>query len=206
MKTYWQLLLTLGLVLVPSWAAAQPARARFANSERRSAPVILTWNVELEREHREWRSSREAARKAVLGKAQQRLAEWLRERYPYSSLVPSEDFIDKHIAKEGIQVKEEEEIEGERLYSARVKLTVTPEVQRMLFTKVEQDAAQTINREAWQRQYLLGKGLLFLIALAATAAGYFHLDDRSQGFYTRPLRLAALAVLAVAGYGIALLP
>ena len=53
MKTYWQLLLTLGLVLVPSWAAAQPARARFANSERRSAPVILTWNVELEREHRE---------------------------------------------------------------------------------------------------------------------------------------------------------
>jgi hypothetical protein len=185
----------------------------FSSSERRSAAGPLVWNnIQLDKDKNEWATSEERAEKAVLEKAQRTLSAWLQERYPGSSIQPSLAFIKEQLAKhnEKVHIRPEDEVpvDGEQVqrYSASVKLILDGEAQRKLQSEVEKQFVALRAEASWSREWLLMKGLLFLIAVAAAATGYFHFDDRTQGYYTTPLRAVALAAIALAGYGITLLP
>ena len=181
-----------------------------AHSERRSAPVTLAWDVRLEKDKNEWTTSEERAKTSVLEKAQRRLGEWLREKCPGCSFLPKVEFIERYVAKEGVKVQPEDDVDvdGEKVkrYSASVKLQLDADAQRKLLSEVDKQMDALRSEVTWSREWLLLKGLLFLIALAGAGAGYFHFDDRTQGYYTKPLRIVAVAAVVLAGYGITMLP
>ena len=60
------------------------------------------------------------------------------------------------------------------------------------------------HERVWERQGLLARILAGLVVLLLVTAGYLRLDEASGGYFTRALRLAALAVVAVAALVLAL--
>jgi hypothetical protein len=208
------LLTAILLCLLPTAAFSQSRL--LSASERREARRTIVLKVELA-DRRTWGTSEQGARQNVLKKAQDELAEWLRKQSPYYSFKPSLEFIERELLRktdgnnEGVLVKVEEVVEVDndekhRLYSAQVDLHLTPEVQDKLRKEAERFVDVQRAHEAWSRQWPLFKGLLLLVAIATAVGGYFNLDDRTQGYYSKPLSLVAAAVVLAAGYVITLLP
>lgn len=204
---YRNLLLTALLALYP--AAAYSQSAMLAASERRDAPKTVLLTVRLDKTE-DWRTSEQGASQSVLAKAQDVLADWLRKQPPYVSFRPTVDFIERELLKEGVhtEMRDEVVLDGEkrRLYTATVNLHLTPSAQDKLRKEADRYADSLRAREAWHRQWPMFKVLLFIVAVAGAIGGYFHLDDRTQGYYSKSLRLAAIAAVALVGYGIVLLP
>lgn len=202
------LLLTALLLLSPAVALGQPGL--LSASERRDAPKTVILTVRLDKAE-DWRTSEQGASQSVLAKAQDVLADWLRKQPPYVSFRPTVDFIERELLKEGIHTQMRDEVvldggEKRRLYTATVNLHLTPRAQDALRKEADRYAESLRAREAWHRQWPMFKVLLFIVAIAGAIGGYFHLDDRTQGYYSKSLRLAAIAAVALVGYGIVLLP
>jgi hypothetical protein len=214
-------LLVLASLVCPTlaWAGQNPPGGRihvhkgdslFSGGERREARPIEPVEHTVELHKSKWRTTQDAAREDVLKEAQVWLGQWVREQVPGSNYVPDLKFLETEILveKPRVTVGETVEVDGtkEKRYNAIAQLRLTPDLQRQILRQAERQLEKLRSEEAWSRQWLLLKGMLFLMALAGSAAGYFHFDDRTQGYYTKPLRIAAVAVLAAASYGIALLP
>jgi hypothetical protein len=82
-------------------------------------------------------------------------------------------------------------------YRVEALVGVTPaQRQRREMVGLDQEA-RTLGRLA-----LLARVLAGLLALLAVAAAYLRLDEATKGYYTGRLRLAALALLGLAGFGL----
>jgi hypothetical protein len=104
--------------------------------------------------------------------------------------------------KFGIDLSSEElksEIGDKQFWVAEVQLNLTREIKEDLLYKLRLD-------EAKQRQWWMAKLMLAALALFGTLGLYYRFDERTKGYYTNWLRVGALAMLALAGYGIVHLP
>jgi hypothetical protein len=132
------------------------------------------------------------AEQVALGKARTEVVGYLREHYPALHWTPSPDFLSQHrmIRLEGSA--EEKTIQGEVVQVAHARAEITSQSLREIreFARVELKQ---------QRQVLTAKGLGAVVALLVVFAAYLRLEDLTRGYYTRLLRLTALALLVLVG-------
>jgi hypothetical protein len=169
------------------------------------------------------RTGREAALEDALHVADEKLAEYLRSIRPESDWPQSllrayvlrlydDSKADTLALEEGAREqlkarfdydlpdsKDLSDLGDKKLYISKVGLNLTREFRDELVYKLRLD-------EAKQRQWWLAKALLAALALCATVGLYYRFDERTKGYYTNWLRVGALALLAIAGYGIVHLP
>ncbi len=178
------------------------ARSPVASKEPNSRVI----RVELEEANKEWRSTKEAAEQEVMQKACRQVAALVREVKPDSQWAPSVDFVQKRLIRRPVEAKLEtlqpsvaEDVGTPHMYSASVELEIRPDAAEEIILKLRHE-------EARERQLALLKPMLAILALLATVAGYYRLDDVTKGYYTNWLRVSAAGALVLAVYGIRLLP
>jgi hypothetical protein len=174
----------------------------------RTGSSVWKRTVQLEKDKHEGKRTRELAELAVLEKARLELANLVRQIKPDSRWIPSIQYIKSHLVKpksSGLNpeiIPEEGELESGEPYT-----TYLATVELEMSSRVRDDILRQIRYgDARERQWVLGKVLLAILSVIGTAAGYFQLEDRTKGYYTAWLRLAAAGALAAAGFGIAHLP
>jgi hypothetical protein len=144
----------------------------------------------------------------VLSNADDRLRLYLREQRPNSDWSkkqlrevvlkmwnPTKSQADTELTEE----ERREQLDGKQFWVMEGELLLTAPIKEEISRKLRFE-------EAKRRQWWVTKGLLGVLALLATVGIYYRLDDRTKGYYTNMLRLGALAILGLAGYGIAHLP
>jgi hypothetical protein len=90
-------------------------------------------------------------------------------------------------------------VQGSRLVVARYRVELTP----AYLAEARRVARDEMSRE---RQALLGKILAGILVALLVVCGYVRLEEWTRGYATRLLQMASLAVLAVAGLVLWLLP
>lgn len=149
--------------------------------------------------------SRTDAVEAVLVAAQQQVGDYLRSLDPPVDWTPPLRYVQERLIKKPWEESMEKFVDpgdprGEEhdFYRVRVEVEVTPEDRADMLRLARQERVQ-------QRLAQLGKVFLALVVLLATVAGYLRLEEKTKGFYTGWLRLAAVAVLLAVGIGLYLI-
>jgi hypothetical protein len=74
------------------------------------------------------------------------------------------------------------------------------------YQSLVQIARQAVDRERQQRVqergYLVGKGLICLVAVFGAFAGYLRMEEATKGYYTAWLRLGAIGFVSAVGAGL----
>ncbi len=91
------------------------------------------------------------------------------------------------------------EFQGRRLVVARYRVMLTPEYLAEARRQGREDVVAA-------RQMLLGKILAGILVALLVVCGYLRLEEWTRGYATRLLQIASLAVLALAGLVLWLLP
>jgi hypothetical protein len=123
--------------------------------------------------------------------------DWLAEEGPFDWTPPPEYLRQKGLVSFSAPTEQELKLAGP-MKVVKMDLTVTAG-QAEEIQKVARQHRMT------QRQWLLGRVLVGLVALLLVAGGYLRLEEATRGYYTTLLRAAALTVLALVGAGLWLL-
>ena len=163
---------------------------------------LASWEV------KGWGRNQSEAEKSALGKAQQRVADYLRHREPPFTWTPSTDYINQHLVSGPPRRCESEDQPVAGIQAECWALSVRLTAERFR-TMVKQDRINRVRlREAdraWragQRLVLAGKVTLGLLALLLGVAGYILLDGRAGGAYTRGLRAGLGRVVTAPASGL----
>jgi hypothetical protein len=194
---WWIVLLGLGLLaglnaLAPT--AEGGRRPRRAQVEDPAAPASAEVVVDA------YGRTPERARAVALAKACDAVAELLRKKIggpdwqPPSGELDPDHLIDlKVITPKGDP--EPRDLNGERGVVARYRVQLTAEY----VSEVHKSARA---QRQVERHLLLARGLGVGVVLLLVVAGYLRLEEATRGYYTALLRLAAVAVVALAGLGV----
>jgi len=194
MRTTITILILIGLIALglrlklpnlPPYAGPRASRERsLAPSSDSRRP---TWTLE-----GRWMKTHEDAEQDALLEAQLRVSTYLRSLQPPVEFLPPLDYLDKHLVKKKTEeVKDFEEQVG-IMRRVQLEVEVSPGAAREL---VRMDRAD----RSHQRMFWLAKLLAGVVAALAAVSGYVHLDERTKGYYTTWLRLAAATVVGTAG-------
>lgn len=146
--------------------------------------------------------SRQDAEESALKKVQADLEKYLRTLEPPITWKPSLEYIRNTLAKGQLKVIEVPltEAEKQQFYlnspgdiksRHRVEdvIEITPPARREMVYFARQDRSE-------QRLLLLAPVLAGVVLLLLAASSYIHLDERSKGYYTGWLRIAAVGAIA----------
>ena len=203
MRYLWTILAVLGLA-APLFAAEavefRPLRARVTfwhslREDRRPSSEAVVKVIPAEGTHQ----SAEGARERALEAAQLRLTHYLRELKPDSRWSPSRAYVARLVRSRGNPEWQMVDPPVGKACTVRLDVVVTQ-------SDYEDLLKQLRFEEARERQWGLTKGVLIALAVLATVAGYFRLEDATKGYYTGWLRLGGIIALLAAAAGILLLP
>lgn len=140
----------------------------------------------------EFKSSSPEAVEDAMHSAAEKVARHLRSQTPPIEWTPSTEFVRKHMVR---NVKEETreltDSNAPLTYRANVEFEMTESTYRKVLDEERKYHAE--QRMAWLAR-VFGGLVLILVAIA----GYVRLDDVTKGFYSIPLRVAAI-ILGLAG-------
>jgi hypothetical protein len=142
-----------------------------------------------------WGETESEARQDALEKAQRKVVSYLHSLDPPVEWEPSLSYINKHLAKISKPLPPDPKLDLGPFQRWQMKVELTP---------ADRSDIQMQHREycSQQRMLWLAKILGGLVACFAAVAGYVHLDDRTKGYYTNWLRLAAFGFVAAVGAGL----
>jgi len=103
-----------------------------------------------------------------------------------------------------IESQDQDPIVG-KMYRAAVRVDVSPFVRSEFDAQERQFQESLRQHRATHRQKILACVVAGLVALLLAVAGYLRLEDATKGYYTRLLRAAAVAFVALVAAGIFLL-
>jgi len=157
----------------------------------RSGKAVLTWEATSSHFH-----AKEAdAYQDALDVARSELLRKMPEIKPDSDLQPDMEAMEKFVrGKEVLPETLENDDDRLSVVKVKLKLEMSPTQRDELLRKVRMS-------DAWQRQLGMGKGLLIVLAVLATLAGYFKLEDRTKGYCAGWLKLGMVLLLALLGIG-----
>ncbi|HEY3227675.1 MAG TPA: hypothetical protein VGJ87_00560 [Roseiflexaceae bacterium] len=142
-----------------------------------------------------WSVTDEDANQSALLEAQAALIGYLRSLDPPVEWTPSLKYIDQHLVKlKKCDTNDFKEDVGV-MKQVRIDMELTSADRRNIQLKDREFHSQ-------ERMLWLAKVLGGLVASFAALAGYVHLDERTKGYYTNWLRLAAFGFVAVVGAGL----
>lgn len=153
-----------------------------------------TWTVE------GYGESEEDAFDVAQKKALESIKNDLDERFGASFWVLDVDTLhDRGVLGDPTLLPSRRKLPGNRpVYHAQVRVTLTP-----AFLADMNDRGRSLRMG--DRHLLVGRVLLGLVTLLLVVIGYLRLEDVTRGYYTRLLRLGAIAILALVGAGLWLL-
>jgi hypothetical protein len=204
--------------LAAPWLQTAHAQAR-GNRVRREVveemvcnPITLPSRAETPKlvVESDYKATMEAAYEAALKEARDRLLTDLKRIKPDTQWEPSLAFIERLVKEKTVRpfVVEDktvrpyvkgEAVKGDTVYRAELTLVLPYSVREEMLYKIRLE-------EAKHRQWTLTKGFLGVLALLVAMAGFYQFDDRTKGYYTTWLRVAAAGFLIVAIYSIRHLP
>lgn len=171
-----------------------------------STSQIQTWEVTLQADDDPgFSGSAERAKENVVQKAGREIGAWVRKKLPphtgYSSFEPDLAFM----KKENMILSGPTEVTVEGMpgfFGAKLVLQATPDTQAALLEAGRQSQDEYRMNAAYGRQ-ILGVKLVGGISAALLALlAFFHLDDRTRGYYTKPLAAGLLAAAAAANFAL----
>ncbi len=145
----------------------------------------------------------EKARDRALDNARQRIVGLLQTEMGDSDWQPPSELLDLEklqnsppkgwgVITEVEKPKPTTEVDGDKALRARYKVQLTPSYLQAVQTHARQE-------RVGERHLLLVRVLGGMLAVLLVTTGYLRLEEMTRGYYTRLLRLAAFAVLALAG-------
>lgn len=151
-----------------------------------------TWTVESR-----WMSTRADALQDALREAQAEIVAYLRNQQPPVDWTPPVDYIQLRLVKQPWQ-EEPKEFDGlGTMYRVRLRAEIGPVERSEMLERGRATRSE-------QRMLLLGKMLLGLVAVLGAVAGFLRLDERTKGFYTGWLKLAAVGFAGAVVVGLLL--
>jgi len=197
-STWCVAILAAGLVMVvgltvseaSSWKGRKPSRAPAAPAVQYAEDVVDGYGP----------TTRDARARA-LEHAQERVADLLRQEAGDPNWSPPADLLEletldryRVIAEMG-KPEPTPDAGDDKALVARYKVQLTDDYLRA----VQKEARQERVRD---RHLLLGRVLGGLVVVFLVTAGYLRLEEMTRGYATQLLRLAACAILALAGFTI----
>lgn len=190
----------------PKPAGTPRASVRIDSSDKN--PV---WEIELDPKDEEgFSSDPERAKANVLAKAARRIGEWIRDHCAdckLSSFEPDAAFMRKwNIVRSGPTEFEVSGMEGrlpgggDKVWNARVVVELAHDTQLALAEAGRRSQEEFRLEKAWGRQGVAASAMGLLVLAALGVLAYFHLDDRTRGYWSKPL--AALLAALVMGLGL----
>ena len=185
----------------PTRQSAQPARretGRATSSAKGTggSDSATHWTIELELS--ECKDDPERAKAAVVDQACERIAQWIREqRQPdlsLSTFKPDEAYLKKwSMIKHGPESIQRNLVDSaDRIWGASIEIELRPDVQLELIESGKRSQEDFRLEQAWDRQLIGTKALAAVGALLIAVLAYFHLDDRTRGYYSKPLGAALI--------------
>jgi hypothetical protein len=142
------------------------------------------------------------ARAQALKHARDRIVEMLSQEIGEPSWQPPDELLDPKKLQSGppqgwgvieeVGKPEPTEIDGDKALVARYKVQLTSSYLQAVQTHARQE-------RVGERHWFLVRILGGVLAVLLVTTGYLRLEEMTRGYYTRLLRLAAFAVLALAG-------
>jgi hypothetical protein len=184
---------------------ARPSR-RPPPAARRDAPPgadIPHWTIELDLG--ESKDDPERAKAAVLDKACEAIAQWIRDtRNPDLSLSrfkPDEAYLRKWSIIGGGPEAVQRNLgdSSDPIWGAQIEVVLMPAAQGELREAGRRSQEDFRLEAAWERQLAGIKALTALAAALGALLAFFHLDDRTRGYYSKPLGAALIAVAVAFG-------
>lgn len=182
--------------------------------EQRAEGSIRRWVVRLE--EGEYGKSSDSAKEKVVEKALRELADWVRVetrigRHIDAHLLLPADLLRQHswvVDRPAIHLIHTVPAGSEQipLYGAELTIELLPELRDLLVSHAL--AQQSRHRQALvlERSWLVGRGVVSVVILAGGLLVYCLLDDRTRGYYSRPLSAAISAGTVFVIAGLWLLP
>jgi hypothetical protein len=179
--------LAAGLLASPAFARTLPPRPVVLTAEGK-VPTFLGYGL-----------TEQDARDHALKQAR----EWLADKGGFDWTPPEDYLLRKELVRR-ISPDPEELKAAQGLKIAGPQEVVKLE---LVVTAVKAEEIQKVAREArmQERQGLLARIFVGLVALLLVAGGYLHLEEKTRGYCTTLLRAAAVTVLALVGAGLWLL-
>ncbi len=176
------------LLYIVGWPSASSAQEQRSQSQKRrsNSPVISrssassnsaqVWIVELQ--DGEFRSTPEDAKKDVLYKACIQVGNLVRQCRPDIHWLPSVEYLKKKLRCSDPEARPAQDVsaiasEKPNLYTASVRLELTPPAREEMLLMVRLE-------EARDRQWVLAKGLMAVLALLLVLALYLRLTERAE--------------------------
>jgi hypothetical protein len=146
--------------------------------------------------------TQDIAERRVLAEAKELVDDYLRRQTPSLEWSPSLAYIRKHLVKGAPQRRQEDDQVVDREAGPVKCWAYTVNV-----TAGDLADMKSLDRHerAGQRMLLLFKVLGGLVAFLTAVAGYIRLEERTKGYYTAWLRLAAAGFVGAVGLGLWLL-
>jgi hypothetical protein len=181
------LLAIASVLYILGWPSVSPAEGQRSSSrERRTGPPFVShpvtasapvevWAVELQ--SNELRSTPEAAIEEVWSKARNQVANLVRQYRPDLAWFPPIEFLKKKLRASEPKAEPVQDVsaiagEGKYLYTARLQLELTAAAREDMLHMVRLEVAR-------DRQWILAKGLLAVLAVLIAVAGYLRLTERN---------------------------
>ncbi len=179
--------LAAGLQASPAAAKSSPARPVVLTADGK-VPTFLGYGL-----------TEQDARQHALEQAR----DWLAEKGGFDWAPPVDYLLRKELVRR-VSPDPEEVKAAQGLKIAGPQEVVKLE---LVVTAQKAEEIQKVAREARmkERQGLLARIFVGLVALLLVAGGYLHLEERTRGYCTTLLRAGAVAVLALVGAGLWLL-
>lgn len=162
------------------------------------------WTIKLETG--EYGTTPESAQVNVLEKALRTVDNWVREQTGISGSVESSRYLSLDLLKQQTWIRNgprvylavdlEDGPKSTKLYGAEVEIELLYETQELLKERAHSAHVHDLIGDSLVRSWMVSKGVLGLLVLALVSMGYCHLDDRTRGYYSRPLGFGAAVVAA----------
>jgi hypothetical protein len=142
-----------------------------------------------------------AAKDRALEHAREQVEKMLLERFGSSGWRPTEEQIDAtHLLNQRVVVEEGKpelgpKVDEEQVIVARYRVQLTAGYVKELLDRARQE--RVVDRHS-----LLARILVAAVALALVCSGYLRLEESTRGYATRLLRLAAVVILSLVGFGL----
>lgn len=166
---------------------------------------VPRWVVRLE--EGEFGKTPESAKEKVIEKALLKIADWVRDETRLSARIETGRLISAELLRQQAWLAVPPAIKVARtipmgeeqvhLYGADVVVELLPETRELLINHAL--ALQNRERQAamLERSWWVGKGVLSLLVLALGCLAYCHTDDRTQGYYKKPIAVSVVLGVAV---------
>lgn len=177
---------------------AQPTRSSRSTVVIQDGPIKRTvpkWTIRLSKDE-EYSADANRVKEKILEKACVEVANWIRERYPLSRYQPTPEYLrQENIIKNGPQVEEHPSLlteYGGKIYTASMDVELMPEVQRELLAHGQASQNDALNWLTFDRGWRLTCILLVALSGLVIMLGYFFVDERTQGYFSKPLLAGAI--------------